>query len=178
MGATTGIAIGTKFPLLFTLVYSLQWFAHGSVYYGARHMIMSRHGPVNNATPGQKLEASSLGGAISGGTVVGLMRGRKAILPATVIGTLLGGGLQFASNMWLKSRKSAEKSESWFKSKWSPMKKLTDQEYENILEEKLLRLDAEIAIIDDDVAALKAEKNEQAKSTNKPLETPSSERQT
>lgn len=37
-------------------------------------MILSRHGPVDNATPGQKIEASLLGGAISGSTVVGLMR--------------------------------------------------------------------------------------------------------
>lgn len=34
MGATTGILVGTKFPVAFTLVYSLQWFAHGSIYYG------------------------------------------------------------------------------------------------------------------------------------------------
>lgn len=37
-------------------------------------MILSRHGPVNTTTPLQKLEASSLGGAISGGTVMGLIR--------------------------------------------------------------------------------------------------------
>lgn len=58
------------------------------------------------------------------------------------------------------------------------MKKLTDQEYEHILEEKLLRLDAEIAIIDDDVAALRAKMGEQAKSTKEPPETPPSQRQT
>lgn len=37
-------------------------------------MILSRHGPVDTATSGQKLEASSLAGAISGGSVIGLMR--------------------------------------------------------------------------------------------------------
>lgn len=37
-------------------------------------MILSRHGPVNTATPVQKVEASTIGGIISVGTVVGLMR--------------------------------------------------------------------------------------------------------
>lgn len=58
------------------------------------------------------------------------------------------------------------------------MKKLTDQEYENILEEKLLRLDAEIAIIDDNIAVLKAEIKGQAKSTNESPEASSNKRQT
>lgn len=34
MGASTGIVIGTRFPVAFTLVYSLQWFAHGSIFHG------------------------------------------------------------------------------------------------------------------------------------------------
>lgn len=57
------------------------------------------------------------------------------------------------------------------------MKQLTDKEYENILEEKLLRLDAEIAIIDDNVAELKAQMGEQSKATKGAPETPSSQGQ-
>lgn len=53
------------------------------------------------------------------------------------------------------------------------MKQLTDKEYENILEEKLLRLDAEIAIIDDNVAELKAQMEEQSKATKGAPETSS-----
>lgn len=41
--------------------------------------------------------------------------------------------------------------------KWSPMKTLTDEEYGNILREKLLRIDAEIALVDEQVEKLKAE---------------------
>lgn len=47
------------------------------------------------------------------------------------------------------------------------MKKLTDEEYENILEEKLLRLEAEVAIIDEDIAALKAQREERADAVTK-----------
>ncbi|KAJ4423929.1 hypothetical protein N0V82_001357 [Gnomoniopsis sp. IMI 355080] len=95
-----------------------------------------------------------------------------------LIGTLLGGGLQLGMNMWTASREIGEKKDSWLDSKWSPMKKLTDKEYENILEEKLLRLDAEIAIIDDDVAALKAKMEEQKTPTKETPEMPPSKRQT
>ena len=53
--------------------------------------------------------------------------------------------------------------EGWWKrvvgSKWSPMKVLTDEEYERMLRERLLRAEAEIAVLDEDIARLK----EQAK---------------
>lgn len=69
-----------------------------------------------------------------------------------------------------------EKKKNWMEhiadSKWSPMEVLTDERYENMLQEKLLKIEAEIAIIDDkiegfrqkakDMAAKRAE--EQAKS--------------
>lgn len=42
-------------------------------------------------------------------------------------------------------------------SKYSPMSVLTNKQYEEILQEKLLRVDTEIAIIDDDIAKLQKE---------------------
>jgi hypothetical protein len=41
------------------------------------------------------------------------------------------------------------------KSKWSPMSVLSDEEYENMMQEKLLRVEAEIAVIDDKIEAFK-----------------------
>ena len=41
--------------------------------------------------------------------------------------------------------------------KWSPVTKLSDEQYENMLKEKLVRIEAEIALIDDDVARLKGQ---------------------
>ncbi|KAL8748767.1 MAG: hypothetical protein Q9199_008071 [Rusavskia elegans] len=40
-------------------------------------------------------------------------------------------------------------------SKWSPMKVLSDEQYERMLREKLLRVEAELAIVDEDVEKLK-----------------------
>lgn len=42
-------------------------------------------------------------------------------------------------------------------SKWSPMKVLSDEEYENMLREKLLRVNAEIALVDESIERLRVE---------------------
>jgi hypothetical protein len=49
------------------------------------------------------------------------------------------------------------KSKSWFDSKWSPMKPLTDSEHAKMLEEKLLRVDADIALIDERIESLRTQ---------------------
>lgn len=43
------------------------------------------------------------------------------------------------------------------KSRWNPMRRLTDQEYEDMLKEKLIRVEAEIAIVDEEVAKLEGQ---------------------
>lgn len=45
-------------------------------------------------------------------------------------------------------------------SKWSPMTPLSDEEYENMLQEKLLQVEAEIAIIDDRIAGYRRKAKE------------------
>lgn len=42
-------------------------------------------------------------------------------------------------------------------SKYSPMKVLSDEDYEKVLKEKLVRVEAEIALIDDDIVTLKSQ---------------------
>jgi hypothetical protein len=51
---------------------------------------------------------------------------------------------------------------SWLNSEWSPMKVLSDKEYEEILREKLLRVNVEIALVDENITALKAEEQKPA----------------
>lgn len=46
-------------------------------------------------------------------------------------------------------------------SKWSPITPLSDQEYKHTIEEKLLRLDADIAIIDEEIKALRDAEKQQ-----------------
>ena len=50
----------------------------------------------------------------------------------------------------------------WLNSRWSPMKVLSDAEYEDMLREKLLRVSAEIALVDENIAALKAKEQKAA----------------
>lgn len=40
-------------------------------------------------------------------------------------------------------------------SKWSPMSVLTDEQYEEMLQERLLKVEAEIAIIDERIEGVK-----------------------
>ena len=78
--------------------------------------------------------------------------------------SLLGAGGQTIAN-WRDARieKAAgatpkPPSKFWsseFWSKWSPIKQLSDQEYVDILEEKLIRVEADIALIDDRVKELR-----------------------
>jgi hypothetical protein len=84
------------------------------------------------------------------------------ILPSAVIMTIIGAGGQGLVNKVTEIREEArnakpnEDGPAWMRSKFSPVKKLTDQEYEDVMEEKKLKLDAEIALIDDKIAELRA----------------------
>lgn len=66
-----------------------------------------------------------------------------------------------------------ENNGSWLRSKWSPLKKMSDDEYRHTMDEKILRVDADIALIDDRIAHLK---NVQA--NNVPGESPWTDRTT
>lgn len=41
--------------------------------------------------------------------------------------------------------------------KWSPMKRLSDEEYGNMLKERLLRVEADIALVDEELEKLRIE---------------------
>ena len=41
--------------------------------------------------------------------------------------------------------------------KWSPMKKLSDEEYGNLLKERLLRVEADIALVDEELEKVRSE---------------------
>jgi hypothetical protein len=49
---------------------------------------------------------------------------------------------------------------SWMNSKWSPVKVLSDTEYKKMLQEKLLRVNVEIALVDDSIKDLRAQERE------------------
>ncbi len=84
------------------------------------------------------------------------------MIPGAIMFALFGATGQYLYNI-ADARKSARATKpestksSWLDSKWSPMKVLSDQEYENMLREKLLRVNAEIALVDENIEALRAQ---------------------
>lgn len=126
---------------------------------GTRQLAIARYGPEHNITPAQKVGASAVAGAASVVPVGLLLRGPRSILPGAVVFSLLGAGGQLVSNRWSGSETSP-KTNGWFTSKWSPMTKLSDEQYKAILEERILRLEADLAILDENRAALIEEDDE------------------
>jgi hypothetical protein len=95
--------------------------------------------------------------------------GRGNIIPGALMFALFGATGQVLYNRADSRRSRVEEDEeslqnSWLNSKWSPMKVLTDTEYENMLHEKMLRVNAEIALIDESIEALRAQEREIAAS--------------
>jgi hypothetical protein len=52
--------------------------------------------------------------------------------------------------------------QTFLNSKWSPMRPLSSSEYETMLRERLLRVNADIALIDENIEALKAREKDMA----------------
>jgi predicted house-cleaning noncanonical NTP pyrophosphatase (MazG superfamily) len=67
-----------------------------------------------------------------------------------------------ARNSELAEKGGFDKKKSILNSKWSPMKVLSDSEYENMLREKLLRVNAQIALVDENIETLRAEERQAA----------------
>lgn len=84
------------------------------------------------------------------------------MIPGAIMFALFGATGQYLFNV-VDARKSAlagrpeAAKNSWLDSKWSPMKVLSDKEYESMLREKLLRVNAEIALIDENIETLRAQ---------------------
>ncbi|KAI3397533.1 hypothetical protein diail_10626, partial [Diaporthe ilicicola] len=134
---------------------------------GTRKLAIARYGPEHNVTPAQKVGASAIAGAASVVPVGLLLRGPRSILPGAVIFSLLGAGGQLASSRWSGSENPPKKTNDWFTSKWSPMTKLSDEQYKVILEDRILRLEADLAVLGENRAALIAEEESRAKAGRK-----------
>ena len=98
-----------------------------------------------------------------------LLGGPRNIIPGAITYALFGTGGQYlynrvdAQNTKLIESGKALKKTSWLDSKWVPMKRLTDEEHEHIISEKLLSVNAEIALLDENIEALRAQEREFAR---------------
>jgi len=172
VGAFAGV-IRSNTPILFALASGIQWFTLGTTFWASRGFVIHAWGK-EKVTPREKISASAIAGGV-GGTAGGLLRGRRNVIPGAIMFTIFGATGQALYNVAdaRKSRlvESGEKPKnSWLDSKWSPVKVLTDTEYENMLQEKLLRVNAEIALIDENIEALRAQERDMAakNASNKP----------
>ena len=86
--------------------------------------------------------------------------GPRSILPALFLWSILGAaGQKVVNELQVSSNVSSSKEkQSWADSSWSPVRKMTDEEYHGYLQEKILNIEAEISVIDDNIRELRASK--------------------
>ncbi|KAI4106117.1 MAG: hypothetical protein LQ345_007198 [Seirophora villosa] len=129
-----------------------------------------------SSPPEERVLPSTLAGAFTGATG-GALRGRANIIPGIIMFSLFGYTGQRAYNFLdapqptapapatadvphPPSPADADADQPLWKrvlnSKYSPMKVLSDEQYERLLREKLVRVDAEIAIVDEQIGKVKA----------------------
>lgn len=76
-------------------------------------------------------------------------------MPAMVLWGLVGAGGQLVANrMAAKESKPLDDTGGW---SWSPLKRLTDEQYIDMMGEKILKVEVDIALIDDRIAELRAQ---------------------
>ncbi|KAH7419003.1 hypothetical protein BKA64DRAFT_633708 [Cadophora sp. MPI-SDFR-AT-0126] len=167
VGGFAGV-VRSNTPFLFALASGIQWSVLGGTFWVSRGVVLHAWGK-DNVSPREKVSASALAGAVSG-TAGGLLRGRRNAIPGAIMFALFGATGQVVYNM--ADARNSERSQapeeasdlknSWLNSKWSPMKVLSDAEYEAMLQEKLLRINAQIALVDENIEALRIQEREVA----------------
>ncbi|KKF96538.1 hypothetical protein CFO_g1119 [Ceratocystis platani] len=140
----------------------------------SRNVTVRAWGGDEKLSDTQRVQASGLAGCISG-TTGGLMRGPRNILPGAFVFTLGGILGQLGLNKYLRHQAQQPApgpqeplTERILSSKWSPFSRLSDEKYIEIMEEKILRAEADIALIDDRISdlRLKIQERDQRASTD------------
>ncbi|THZ42100.1 hypothetical protein D6C90_05387 [Aureobasidium pullulans] len=163
-GGVAGV-IRNSPPLLFALGSSIQWFGLGTTFWGTRSFIFQAWDTGKGLTRSDKVSASTIAGGVAG-SGVGLLThtgGPRNAIPGAIMFSLFGFLGQTVSNRFDKSDMPVSDEPQlnfWQKFaslKWMPVTVLNDGEYENMLRERQLKLEAEIALVDERIEALKAQ---------------------
>lgn len=174
-GSLAGI-IRSSHPVIFSVAAGLQWFALGTTFWASRGFLLNNWERASVSAK-ERVYASAIAGSLSGATVASITRGRSNTIPGGIMFALFGGLGQHSYNV-LDASHTVEadrvalggatlRTSLWrrvVEMKLSPMKVLTDKEYESILKEKLLRVDAELALVNEDICRREAEKVSQSQS--------------
>ncbi|PVI01424.1 hypothetical protein DM02DRAFT_613594 [Periconia macrospinosa] len=126
-------------------------------------------------SPQDRIRASTIAGAFTGLSLGLLFRGPTNAAHGTFMFSLFGWAGQHGYN-YLDQRNSVVVQEEherreqgvrkdtllqrFAKSKWSPMSILSDEDYEKLIGEKILVVEADIALIDDKIEALRRQQRE------------------
>jgi len=130
-----------------------------------------------NPTPSDKVRASTIAGAFTGLSLGLLFRGPRNAIPGTFMFSLFGFAGQHGYDLLdrkntqvveederlaAKGEKRKNFMERIAEMKWSPMEALTDERYEEMLQERLLKIEVEIALVDDRIESYKQKVREAA----------------
>ena len=167
LGGTAGI-LATPTPFLFASFSSLQWFTLGTTFWTCRSSLLQTWKP-QEPTPSDLIKVSTLSGGVTGGVVAALMRGRRNVLPGMLMFSLAGAAGQWIHNVFDAAK--AREAESGttevglgdrLRGKgWSLMKVMSDKEYAERLKKQQLVADAEIAVLDDKIMALREQQQQE-----------------
>ncbi|PGH10505.1 hypothetical protein AJ79_05433 [Helicocarpus griseus UAMH5409] len=157
-GGITGV-LRSPNPVIHSIAAGAHWAAFGTSTWWLRSNIL-RVQFDNKPTRGQQAFASTISSGLSGGAISYSIHRR--FIPGAVIFGLVGFLGQKSYDVveaWQSSRdKTAPKKplgQRLLESKWMLLKQLSDEDYIAMLNEKLLVVNAEIAVIDDKIAALR-----------------------
>ncbi|OAL40495.1 hypothetical protein AYO20_00231 [Fonsecaea nubica] len=157
-GGVAGTLIQTTNPLAYTAFSATQWFCAGTTFFYCRSLLLA--GALNRDNDLHKIAASSIAGSCSGVVFANFLP-RGSLLTGGimfgVIGALTQAGLNTTHGTTSITQLSSRLRNGF--AAFSPMKSLSDKEYEDLLSEKLLRVEAEIAVLDDKIATLRAAKD-------------------
>jgi len=178
IGSVAGI-LRSSHPALFATLSGIQCFGLGTAYWASRCVVLELWEDRRQS----ELVASTIAGALSGGLIAALARGRTNVFPGTCMFGLFGFLGQHIYNTWQdypqalqsfhslhtidsgQDRSSGSKAndsllQRLVNDKRMPVKALSDEDYEGLLAAKLQRIDLQIAVLDDDLAKLRASRGE------------------
>ncbi|KAL2837852.1 hypothetical protein BJY01DRAFT_220523 [Aspergillus pseudoustus] len=164
-GGILGVVASRGHPVITSLAGGIHSFAVGTSFWWLRSNILKVY-YEDKATSRQRTYASTVSLAIAGTTSTKLLNigARTHIIPTAILFSLAGciGQASYnAIDRWQLGQANTPSKpllDRIAESKWIPLKSLSDDEYRHILNEKLLTIEAEIALLDDKIEELQKDK--------------------
>ncbi|PUU76553.1 hypothetical protein B9Z19DRAFT_1102308 [Tuber borchii] len=173
-GGVIGILRSTPHAKTFAVLTGANTFILGWTYWAVRstmcRAIHDASPPGTAIIPRDRVLISGASGAIAGGFLGIILRKISNAAPGAIVWGLVGLGGQYVYNVAdaRHTREAIEKLENpepnesildrAIRSKWSPVKRLTRKEYAGMLKEKLLAVEADIAIANEEIEKLERRK--------------------